>query len=80
MRRRWLLGIGLIIAVVGAIALGVAPGTLLLACLALLCPLSMYLGMSAMNQGCGHSGKCDHAEEPRENGRAQQHYEGPKAG
>ncbi|MCA1607423.1 MAG: hypothetical protein LC775_18605, partial [Acidobacteria bacterium] len=67
-----------IVAVVGAIALGVAPGTLLLVCLVLLCPLSMYFGMSAMNQGCGHSGKCNHAEPP-ENWRKPQDYECPKA-
>ncbi len=78
MQRKWLLGIGLIAAAVGAVALGVAPGTLLLVCLALLCPLSMYFGMSAMNQGCGHRGKCNHVESP-ENGRAPQVYEHPKA-
>ena len=78
MRRKWLLGIGLIVAAVGAIALGGAPGTLLLVCLALLCPLSMYFGMSAMNQGCGHSGKCNHAGTP-ESGREPKDYERPKA-
>lgn len=78
MQRKWLLGIGLIVAVVGALALGVAPGTLLLACLALLCPLGMYFGMGAMNQGCGHPGKCDHAG-AAENGREPKDYEHPKA-
>lgn len=78
MQRKWLLGIGLIVAVIGALALGVAPGTLLLACLALICPLSMYFGMSAMNQGCGHSGKVDHAG-AAESGREPKDYERPKA-
>lgn len=78
MKRKWLLGIGLIVAVIGALALGVAPSALLLVCLALLCPLSMYFGMSAMNQGCGHSGKCNHAEQP-DKGREPKDYEHPKA-
>ncbi len=78
MQRKWLLGIGLIVAVVGALALGVAPGNLLLVGLALLCPLSMYFGMSAMKQGCGHSGTCNHTE-TSEGGREPQNYERPKA-
>lgn len=63
-QRKWLVVIGLIAATTASLAIGVPVGTLLLAGSFLLCSAAMYFGMSGMHQGCGHSGKCDHAETP----------------
>lgn len=63
---KWLLVIGVVAAVLAALALGVPPSTLLLVGVALLCPAAMYFGMSGMGAhggGCGHSAKCEHGEE-----------------
>ena len=60
MQRKWLWIVGVVAAVAVSLMLGVSANTLLIVGAALLCPATMYFGMSGMHQGCGHSDKCNH--------------------
>lgn len=61
MRHKWLVAFGAGAIAVALFVAGVGVDTLLVIGAALLCPAVMFFGMSGMNGGCGHSGKCDHA-------------------
>lgn len=65
---KWLLAVGVAAAALAALALGVAPGSLLLFGVALLCPAMMFFGMhgggSRHEGGCcgGHAGRHEAAD------------------
>lgn len=49
MKNKWLLALGVIAAVVAALAAGIEPGTVLIIGALLLCPAVMYFGMRGMS-------------------------------
>ena len=74
-KQKWVLVVGIIAVVAALLALGTSPGNLLLLGAALLCPAAMYFGMSGMGmqQGGGHSERCDHSDAPDANRKAEGH-------
>ncbi len=84
-QRKCLIVVGMVAVAAGALAFGVPAGTLLFFGGFLLCPAAMYFGMSGMQGGCGHSGKCNHDENTTplstsvEAGRKTPGYERPRA-
>ncbi len=74
-KQKWLIVIGAVAVAAAALALGVSPGNLLLVGAALLCPAAMYFGMSGMGmqQGRGHSERCDHSDAPDSDRKAEGH-------
>jgi Na+/H+-translocating membrane pyrophosphatase len=68
--KKWLLPVVVIIAALTALTFGVSLGTILFACLALLCPLSMMFmmdGMNNMNNGGGKAQMNQSSDETNSN-------------